>query len=51
LKNYFTYDVTHKKSATPNQKSFFPLPIRRLAKSFQGLNSSPVQSAEQLCGW
>jgi len=22
-KNYFTYDVTHKKSATPNQKIFF----------------------------
>jgi len=22
-KSYFTYDVTHKKSATPNKKSFF----------------------------
>jgi len=22
-KNYFTYDVTHKKSAIPNQKIFF----------------------------
>jgi len=21
-KNYFTYDITHKKSATPNQKIF-----------------------------
>jgi len=22
-KTYFTYDVTHKKSTTPNQKTFF----------------------------
>jgi len=22
-KNYFTYDVTHKNYATPNQKNFF----------------------------
>jgi len=26
--NYFTYDVTHKKSATPNQKFFFKCNLR-----------------------
>jgi len=34
-----TYDVTHKKPETQNQ-NFFSLPTRRLAKSFEGLNSS-----------
>jgi len=24
---------------------------RRLAESFRGLNSSPAQSAEELCSW
>jgi len=39
------YDVTHKKSATQNQKVFFSLQTRRLAKCFEGLNSSLALSA------
>jgi len=45
------YDVTHKKTETQNQKIFFSIGVSKLAKSFQGLNSSLVQSAEELCGW
>jgi len=33
-KNYFTYDVTYKKSATPNQKHFFQVQTKRLADPF-----------------
>jgi len=47
-KNNFTYDVTHKKSATPNQKFFFQVQKSRLAKSFERLNSTLAQSAEEL---
>jgi len=47
-KNYFTYDVTHKKSATPNQKIFFRVQARRLSNLFEPLNSSPAQSTEEL---
>jgi len=47
-KNYFTYDVTHKKYATPKQKFFFRVQTRRLAESFEVLNSSLAQLAEEL---
>jgi len=50
-KNYFTYDVTHTKSATPNQKIFFRMQTRRLSDSFKPLNSSLAQSAEELGCW
>jgi len=42
------YDVTHKKSATPNQKIVFSMQTRRLAYLFEPLNSSLAQSAEEL---
>jgi len=44
---YLTSDVIHKKMKlkTPN---FFSLQTRKLAKSFQGLNSSPAQSNGKL---
>ena len=45
-KTYLTYNVTHKKSTTPNQKFSFHC---RLAESFEGLNSSLAQSANELC--
>jgi len=38
--NYLTYDVSHKKSATPNQKIFFRVQTSRLADPFEPLNSS-----------
>jgi len=46
-----TYDVTHKKSRNPNQKCFFQVQTRRLAESFDGLNSSPAQSTKELGRW
>jgi len=46
-----TYDVTHKKSATPNQKIFFQVQTRRLAESFEGLNSFLAQLVEELWHW
>jgi len=49
--SYFTYSVTHKKSATPNQKNFFRVQTRRLAESFEGLNNSLAQLAEELWHW
>jgi len=49
--NYFTYDVSHKKSATTNQKNFFRVQSTRLADPFEPLNSSLVQSAEELGRW
>jgi len=49
--NYFTYDVTHKKSAPPNQKIFFRVQSTRLADLFEPLNSSLAQSAEELGRW
>jgi len=51
VKTYFTYDVSHKKSTTLNQKNFFRVQTRRLAKSFEGLNSSLAQSAEEPWHW
>jgi len=33
------------------KKNFFSLQTQRLAKSFEGLNSSLVQSAKEICGW
>jgi len=42
-------DVTHKKFATPNQKNFFRMQTRRLAASFEPLNSSLPLSASELC--
>jgi len=51
LKNYFTNDVTHKKSTTPDQKKIFLVHTRRLADLFEPLNSSLAQSAEELCRW
>jgi len=47
-KTTLLYDVTHKNSRTQNQKSFFSMWIRRIAKSFEGLNSFLAQSAEEL---
>jgi len=46
--NYFTYDVSHKKSAPPNEKIFFRVQSIRLADPFEPLNSSLVQLAEEL---
>jgi len=46
--NGLTYDITHKKHKTQNQKNFFSLQTRRCVESFKGLNSSLAQSAEQL---
>jgi len=40
-----------KKSATPNQKNFFWVQIRRLADPFEPLNSSLAQSAKELWRW
>jgi len=39
------------KSATPKQKIFFRVQSRRLADSFEPLNSSLAQSAEELGRW
>ena len=50
-KNYFTHDVSHKKSALPNQKIFFRIQSTRLADLFEPLNSSLAQSAEELGRW
>jgi len=44
-----TTSLTTKRSPKPN--IFFSLLIRRLAKSFEGLNSSLAQLAEELSGW
>jgi len=49
--NYFTYDVSHKTSAPPNQKMFFRVQSIRLADRFEPLNSSLVQSAGELWRW
>jgi len=46
-----TYDVSHKKSAPPNQKIFFRVQSTRLADPFGLLNSSLAQSAEELGRW
>jgi len=35
-----TYDVTHKKTATPKQKIFFRVQTRRLAASFETFTGS-----------
>ena len=43
-KTYLTYDITHIKPEIQN-KRFFSLLTERLAESFEGLNSSLVQSA------
>jgi len=48
---YLTYDVTHKKTETQNQKFFIALQTQRLAESFEGLNSFLVQSTKHLCSW
>jgi len=45
------YDVTHKKSAPPNQKIFFRVQSTGLADPFEPLNSSLAQSAEELGRW
>jgi len=39
------------KKTKPKTKTFFSLHIQGLAESFEGLNSSLAQSAEDLCGW
>jgi len=49
--HYFTYDVTHKKSATPNKKIFFQVRTRRLSDPFEPVNSCLAQSAEELWHW
>jgi len=48
--NDFAYDVTHKKFAT-STKNIFLVHTRRLADAFESLNSSLVQSAEELWCW
>jgi len=40
-------DITHKKSETPSQKIFFQVQTRRLADTFECLNSSLAQSTEK----
>ena len=47
-KTYFTYDIAHKKSKIQNQIIFFHFQTRRLSESFEGLNSSLTQLAEEL---
>ena len=42
-------DVTHKKSTHPNHNIYFRVQTRRLAKSFEPLNSSPLLSVPELC--
>jgi len=49
--NYFTYDISHKKSAPPNQKNFYRVQSTRLVDPFEPLNSSLTQSAEELGHW
>jgi len=39
------------KKQNPKPKNFFHCRLKRLAKSFEGLNSSLAQSAEELCDW
>jgi len=46
-----TYDVTHKKNASPKQKLFFRLQSTRLADPFEPLNNSLAQWAEELRRW
>jgi len=46
--NTVWYDITYKKTKT---QKFFSLQTWRLAESFEGLNSSLVQSAKELYGW
>jgi len=46
-KTYLTFDVNHKKT----KQICFSLQTQRLAESFEGLNSSLAQSAEELCSW
>ena len=43
--DYFTYDVTHKKSAIPNHRNFFRVQTRRLADPFEPLNSTFLVSS------
>jgi len=38
IQNYFTYDVTHKKSATTNPQIFFQVQAGRLADLLEPLN-------------
>jgi len=45
---YFTYDVTHKKSATPNKKKIFRVQTRRLADLLEPLNSSSAIGGEDM---
>jgi len=49
--NYFSYNITHKKSKPSNQKIFFQVQYTRLANSFEPFNSSLAQSAEELGRW
>jgi len=46
-----TFDVTHKKSATLNQKFFFECNLLDWPIRFEPLNSSLAQSAEELGRW
>jgi len=39
------------KKQKPPKKIFFSLQTQRLAKSFEGLNSSLAQLTLKLCGW
>jgi len=43
--------VSLTKNMQPPTKTFFRVQMRKLAKSFEGLNSSLAQSAEELWRW
>jgi len=49
--NYFTDDVSHKKSAPHNQTIFSRVQSTRLADPFELLNTSLTQSVEELGRW
>ena len=43
----FSYDVTHKKSATCNQNTFFQVQTRRLAASFDASTRSVTRTGAE----
>jgi len=43
-----TYDVTHKKPATPKQKIFFQVQARRLAASFDASDRSVTRTGAEI---
>ena len=49
--NYFTYDVTRKKSNTPQPKVNFECNLEKTGDQFEPLSSSLAQSVEELGCW